>query len=478
MAGISPTATEVANSSLKSLVNAHILSAPLTRSSTKGPLDTDDPLAPPNPSTSTPTTEEAAGVPIPPTPSSQPSALFSPQSLLPERPRSRSPAIPRKSFSFLLRPENFVPIPQTDIPPSFLSHAPPPNTPLPTLLRQGHYLPAAFLAAKTLTSTSNPLSPAEIFSLLYTRLACLALTNHTAIAAQESLILGDIHSPFYASDAIHPSGDSTTTEGNILPWHLRVLATRLQALGAGDARRAVQGYYDLGAYARSQHKASTTTSSKELWNERLKDLGYRTGNALIEMGDLSGARRFFESLVTTTAHADADSKTRILEGWIAMLSLRTGDLESARKWIHTTHPIHPTGETTDNNNNNNNNNDDDNDILRALLSMAESNYPSAISAWRALQGTKHHILATHNLAVCLVYTGQLSETTPLLESLLNAGHNFHALTFNLSTIYELRTEHAREKKLALAGTVAGMLREQGRDEDGKSVERGVGDFKL
>ncbi|KAL8919761.1 MAG: hypothetical protein Q9208_006627 [Pyrenodesmia sp. 3 TL-2023] len=440
---------------------------------TSDPLSS-DPLASTAPSTSTPTTEEAAAIPIPPTPSSQSSTLLPTQPVLPERPRSRSPAAPRKSFSFLLRPENFLPIPQTDIPAPFLSHAPSPNTPLRTLLRQGHYLPAASLAAKALTSTPSPLPPAQIFSLLYTRLACLVLTNHTAIAAQESLILGDIHSPFYASDSIHQPGDSSSSSssetegGNILPWHLRVLATRLQALGAGDARRAVQGYYDLGAYTRSQYKTSTTTESKQLWKERLKDLGYRTGNALIEMGDLSGARRFFESLVTT-GEADRESETKILEGWIAMLSLRMGDLEGAKKWIH-----HNTLSTEENQTITDNNNEDE-AILPALLSMAESNYHSSISAWRSLQGTKHHVLATHNLAVCLVYTGQLSETTPLLESLLTSTHTFHALTFNLATIYELRTEeHAREKKLALAERVAETLRNQ----EGKSVERGVVDFKL
>ncbi|KAI4156774.1 MAG: hypothetical protein LQ346_009133, partial [Caloplaca aetnensis] len=110
------------------------------------------------------------------------------------------------------------------------------------------------------------------------------------------------------------------------------------------------------------------------------------------MGDLSGARRFFESMVAT---AQAEER-KILEGMVAMLCLRMGDLEGARKRIH-----HDTASTE--------NRENDDSVLPALLSMAESDYSSAVTAWRSLQGTKHHKLTTHNLAVCLVYTGQLSE---------------------------------------------------------------------
>lgn len=61
--------------------------------------------------------------------------------------------------------------------------------------------------------------------------------------------------------------------------------------------------------------------------------------------------------------------------------------------------------------------------------------------------------------------------------MVDGGNTFHALTFNLATVYELRTEHARERKEALAGRVADHLR-QGEREAGKSVEMVNGDFKL
>lgn len=73
----------------------------------------------------------------------------------------------------------------------------------------------------------------------------------------------------------------------------------------------------------------------------------------------------------------------------------------------------------------------------------------------------------------------------LLTSLIDNGHSFHALTFNLATVYELRTERSRAKKLELAEKVAELMNVHTDDDDedaghGRSAwaERGNVDFKL
>lgn len=56
---------------------------------------------------------------------------------------------------------------------------------------------------------------------------------------------------------------------------------------------------------------------------------------------------------------------------------------------------------------------------------------------------------------------------------MNEGNSFHALTFNLSTIYELCTERSRALKIGLAEKVAEM------HEEGRGIgEKVNGDFKL
>ena len=235
------------------------------------------------------------------------------------------------------------------------------------------------------------------------------------MAAQESLILGDLNSPLYFTKSDHPDDGNQASEGRedcILPWCLRLLATRLQALAANDMRRCIQGLYDLAADARTGYQCSTSADSKSLWQGRLKDLGLRIGNALLEMGDLHGAKRLFESLIASTmaevessispakalVHAEEEEKA-ILAGWVAMLSLRMGDLEEARNWID----VGVAGSSGSAEQRSKRG------VLDALYEMAEGKYDDAVTCWRALLEGPDHILAAHNLAACLVYTGHLSE---------------------------------------------------------------------
>lgn len=224
------------------------------------------------------------------------------------------------------------------------------------------------------------------------RLASLTLINQTPLAGKESLALIDIHSPFYLSD---------DTGECILPWELRVLAVRLQALEAGDAKRGVQGYFDLAVYARMRIKDSSDAEVKGLWKDRLRDLGIRVGNALVETGDLEAGKRHFESLANATANAEEKKR---LSSWVAILCLLMGDLEAARAWTSSGDDDREGGETateflppTKN------------DMLTPLLAMASGYYETAVSEWRALLDSPHAVLAKQNLAVCLLYTGHLPE---------------------------------------------------------------------
>ncbi|CAL8578112.1 hypothetical protein XPA_003913 [Xanthoria parietina] len=434
---------------------------PLTRRTTKGPLDIDDPLAPSTTTQAPIPVAEAAPVLMPPTPSttttSNPLSPSKPPGL---RPRSRSPlppSISTKDLSFLRHPSNFRKISQTDISPPFRSTPAAPDTTLPALLRQGHYYRAALLAVSSLIIDSD-LSQKEILELLYVRLACLTLLNHTPLAGKESLALGDIHSPFYLDDH----------NECILPWELRVLAVRLQALEAGDARRGVQGYYDLAAYARRRIRGSGDADVRGLWKDRLRDLGVRAGNALVEMGDLEAGRRHFKTLVGATTTTEENT---VLSSWIAMLCLRMGDLEKTRTWTRGDRLAGGASAI-------NSSQLAKHDVLKPLLNMAEGEYGIAATEWRSLLQSPHNVLAKQNLAVCLLYTGHLSETSQLLEELVNDNHAFYALTFNLATVYELSTDKSRDRKTQLAERVAEGLRKNAADAEGRRIERSNVDFKL
>ncbi|KAI9714071.1 MAG: hypothetical protein M1812_006518 [Candelaria pacifica] len=358
---------------------------------------------------------------------------------------------PAKDFKFLLKPENFHPITQTEVPQAFRTSPlqPAPETPLADLLAKGHFRAGAISSAHQLVTSTSSTDHAQIFSLLYARLSSLVLIDATNIAAQEINILEDLNSTFYRDDI---------TQTHLVPWELRLLAVRLQGIGLGDRRRGVMGYYDLARDARTQ-AFKVEGEQRKVWEERLMDLGLRVGNALVEMGDLDSAARHLESLrVGVTKEEDEKMKARL-----ALLYLRIGDVAAARRCLaeeneNATEVMPATS-----------------GVLKALCSMAEGRYEHAVTEWQSLrEGSqeKNEEMIVQNLAVCLLYAGRMSEARTLLESLVDQGNSFHGLTFNLSTIYELCTEKSRTLKLELAEKIAAQ------SENEAGWEKQNADFKL
>ncbi|CCU74553.1 hypothetical protein BGHDH14_bgh01823 [Blumeria hordei DH14] len=370
-----------------------------------------------------------------------------------------------KDFSALLHPSLYHTLTPIDIPPPLrnLALQPDTSTSLTDLISSGHFRSAAVKAAQTLTIPGQSLNPGEIFDLVYRRLACLTLCNQTAIAAQEVKALGDLNSAHYRD---------VDTGKHLIPWELRLLAVRLQGIGFGDSRRSVMGYYELVDEARlnlSSLKKEVNRNLDEddvrkaiereisLWEYRLGELGIRVASALIEMEDSEGATCFLASIQSCPS-------TRYLLSQRALLHLHLGDIAEA-------HRCAP-----------------DDKLILALSNMAAAQYNDAIKCWEELIDTnpnsKDLALWKQNMAVSLIYLGRLDEARTFFESLLDDdGHTFHALTFNLSTVYELSTERSRALKITLAERVAKVL-ESNRDRAKEACVPVVGwekvnsDFKL
>lgn len=313
-----------------------------------------------------------------------------PSPLLPrsaaQSPAPRRPPPTPKDFSYLLRPEIYHPLTGLNVPAPFRNHLakqPTPDTPIPELLSRGQFRAAAIAATQALTGPSppDPTDHATIFSLLYTRLACLTLIDATALAAQEVRTLEDLNSAFYVDDL---SGD------HLVPWELRVLNVRLQAMGFGDARRAVMSYYDLAREARARlakAMADHDNSARELWKERLGDIGVRVAGALVEMGDLGGAAAHLMSLPGKDVGKLAMAR--------ALLWLQLGDVEMARSCI-----AGEAGETAEK-------------VVAALCDMADGEYANALARWREVREEVDDEMIGVNTAVCLLYVGKMQEVSYL-----------------------------------------------------------------
>lgn len=296
-----------------------------------------------------------------------------------------------KNFSFLLRPEIYHPLTPLNVPVAFRnsSKQPDPAAPLEQLLANGHFRAAAIAAVQELTGSGahgsvNPTDSKRIFSLLYTRLVCLTLIDATSLAAQEVKAMEDLsNARTYIDDA---------TGEHLVPWELRVLNVRLQALGFGDPRRAVMSYHDLAREAREhagKAASSHDNSASELWKARLHDLGVKVAGALIDMDDLAGAAHHLKTL-----RDRGDGKVAFAR---ALLWLHLGDAEQARGCA---------GQCSQNAAETEN-------IILALCDMADGDYESALEKW---QGLKDAVVGDEmvgvNTAVCLLYLGRMPEVRP------------------------------------------------------------------
>lgn len=382
---------------------------------------------------------------------------------------ARSPAIPPpKDFSYLLRPEIYQPLTPTAIPAPFRNspRQPAPDAPIAELLASGHFRAAAIAAVQALTGSGgsqpapSPADHARIFGLLHVRLSCLTLIDATQVAAQEVRALEDVNSAFYMDDS---SG------AHLVPWDLRVLVVRLQAMGFGDPRRAVMGYYDLAREARAQVAealAGHDNSASEVWKDRLVELGVKVAGALVEMDDLAGARDHLAGLKDLP-----DGKLSMAR---ALLWLHLGDTAAARRCVQE--------------------GDSGERVITALCAVADGKYEAALAMWKELnEEMEADEMVAVNMAVCLLYTGKMEEVKlpfvlsthsngrvltdalqgrEILEGLVDSGLSSHTLLFNLTTMYELCTDRSKTLKGKLAEKVAGM------EPTPRGWEKSNADFKL
>lgn len=407
---------------------------------------------------------------------------------------------------------------------------------IPSLLSSHNYRAAAEASAFYLSHSPAP-SHSASFALFYVRLASLVLLNCTVIAAQESAVLEDINTPFYRpanpTSGVVDNDQLSESGGSILPWELQALWARLTGIAHGDVRRSVIAYHDLARHARHAYQSCTIDRTQERlkWRRRLRALGLGLASVLVEAGDLQGAASHLERLRSSeqisrmrnsnsTEGSSLEKSNDLIKqlkdppkemtratisSRLALIYLALGDIDAASQCLRRKSPYsslnshEQSSEPAD---------DDPPPLLRPLISIVTGEYEDAVEQLRALlsppptakdtsvddpnlqhpkragdsASNTDQALIRQNLAVALFYTGRVDETIAMLERLVDGDgggdetqhpRSFHALTFNLATCFELTTEKAGAKKLALAERMG-----KGMKETGSLAERDAGAFKI
>ncbi|KAI5995537.1 hypothetical protein EDD15DRAFT_2165028 [Pisolithus albus] len=375
---------------------------------------------------------------------------------------SNSPYLPR-----LTAPTMFLPIPNTDpLSPLLTKHVPPEQRPRRDVTgewtsREMHEMVmsnswrALARMARDLIVASDPEDLSRILDLWSLRLSALARLRLTNQASAECTNL------FAVLNAIPP----TASAANLASSTARVLATRLSALSAypfelsvlrarvhywaGDVRGYVDALAGLLAGCKAKARAESKAANLSMWLERSARVCLMIASQLVEMKDYHAAITLLTPLCTQQLSPRTDAPpvpSPAIHSAVARIHLLSGNIPKAAehfKIVASCADVEP-GTVAMN---------------TALLCSASGDWQRAEAALRdVLEQDPRNYTAMNNLAVTSLAQGRVRDGIGLLEQAMRASPasvlSAEPFIFNLSTLYELRSSTAIDKKRELLIEVA------------------------
>ncbi|KIY70574.1 hypothetical protein CYLTODRAFT_347478 [Cylindrobasidium torrendii FP15055 ss-10] len=283
--------------------------------------------------------------------------------------------------------------------------------------------------------TTNPEDLVLVLGLWYIRLACLArlrLFNQTA---------AECTNLFSVLNGIVPATARDWVFERVLPFELEVMQARLSHW-AGDP----MGYLDalsalLAKCRRRSRQCGNDDTSRAMWKERGTRVSLMLASQLMEMKDFGAATKLIEPLCSQQGTAAA-----ALRSTVARIYLQAGQIHRAAAHFAF---VDQDPEVTQ----------DAKDMNAALLASANGEWErSAQILFKLLETDAENYVAVNNIAVALLGQGKVMEGIATLERALKTSPSTVVVSepflFNLSTLYELRSATAADKKRDLLIEVA------------------------
>ncbi|KAH9995547.1 hypothetical protein BJV77DRAFT_942843 [Russula vinacea] len=409
--------------------------------------DPEDPLSDPGSPSPAPVPTLGPGSLLPETSPSESIALSPapPELPLPSEPVSEQEA-PAVHLPQLVMPTMFLPIPNTDPLSTLLTKyiSNPERRPqrdltgewtktdFHTLVMTNSWRALARMARDRIVQ-ADPEDLSLLWSLRLSSLARLRLFNQASAEATNL---------FSALATIAPPSARTHVLEQLLPFELDVIHARVK-YWAGDAH----GYTDaLGALlrrCRRRARGARTDADHQMWVERAARVGLIAASQFIEIKDFTAATALLEPLATQQ-HQQSPSPTSTnseLRSALGRVYLQAGQLDQAEAHFAAIAADANAPETTK-------------ALNAAFLASARGDWEAADMLLRGLvEQDDADYAAVNNLAVALLGQGKLKEGIEVLEAALETSPSTLAMAepflFNLSTLYELRSSIAADKKREL-----------------------------
>jgi len=276
----------------------------------------------------------------------------------------------------------------------------------------------------------------DLWSLRLSSLARLRLYNQTS---------AECTNLFAVLNATEPPSARAYLFDRILPFELEVMHARLK-YWAGDPMGYLDILYALLKKCKLQAKISKTEgddSSLSMWLERAARMCLIIASQMIEMKDFTAATNLLEPLF---AQRTGQQPSPAIRSAVGRIYLQSGYLAQAAAHFAVVEGDASVPQTLK-------------DMNAALLACAEGNWTRADELLQALvQAEPDNFVAINNLSVALLSQGKLKESIEVLETAMHSSPSAVVVAepylFNLSTLYELHSATAAEKKRDLLIEVA------------------------
>lgn len=271
----------------------------------------------------------------------------------------------------------------------------------------------------------------NLWSLRLSSLARLRLFNQVS---------AEVTNLFGALASIVPPTARTHVLEQLLPFELDVIHARVK-YWAGDANGYTDALGVLLRRCRRRARAARLDADRQMWVERGARVGLIAASQFIETKDFTAATALLEPLVAKEPATSAD-----LRSALGRVYLQAGQLDRAEAHFTAVEAEDNVPESTK-------------ALNKAFLASARGEWDEAAVILRGLFAQDDtNYAAVNDLAVALLCQGKLKEGIEVLEAALETSPSTLAMAepflFNLSTLYELRSSIAADKKRELLIEVA------------------------
>ncbi|XP_001664113.2 trafficking protein particle complex subunit 12 [Aedes aegypti] len=284
--------------------------------------------------------------------------------------------------------------------------------------------------------------------LWFTRLALLVKLGQFEIARVEAEPFGSLNKPDVFYEFYHPDMHSDK-KGSMASFSFRLLLAELP-IYLGSPRVALDRLTEMMAVAsqiRSYFEklpdSEANKGSARFWHSREKRILHSIVNCSLLVKDFSLTDQLIRRLVDDLT-ATIDEKRSLLSAW-GRIRLQCGDIYGAEKKFSEAKRLRDGDQTPQ---------PDLRDLVdRGLLAVAQNDFQSAFELFQKASALDpNNTMLYNNMGVCLLYSGKLKEAIKMFEGAVQRNPKQalnESLLVNLSTLYELESNNAKDKKIGL-----------------------------